>query len=239
VEAAITKVYASEAMQRTAYESLQIAGGNGYMRELPYEQYTRDARILPIFEGTNEILRLYIALASLKDVGASLKELQSAVSSIFNDPIKGFGVLSGYAGRRFSRATGVGAAVKVSAPLAPALRPVIGIYENHARASARVAETVLRKYGKGISERQYAQRRIADLMIDLFVGLCVISRADSIIKSDPGSAQQVTDIARIFTHQARRRMVRNVRGVGHNEDDAIEGLAGAIIDKGRYPWDVL
>jgi hypothetical protein len=76
-------------------------------------------------------------------------------------------------------------------------------------------------------------------MIDLFVGLCVISRADSIIKSDPGSAQQVTDIARIFTHQARRRMVRNVRGVGHNEDDAIEGLAGAIIDKGRYPWDVL
>ena len=239
VEAAITKVYASEAMQRTAYESLQIAGGNGYMRELPYEQYTRDARILPIFEGTNEILRLYIALASLKDVGASLKELQSAVSSIFNDPIKGFGVLSGYAGRRFSRATGVGAAVKVSAPLAPALRPLVGIYENYARATARVAETVLRKYGKGISERQYAQRRIADLMIDLFVGLCVVSRADSIIKSDPGSAQQVTDIARIFTHQARRRMVRNVRGVGHNEDDAIEALAGAIIDKGRYPWDVL
>ena len=159
VEAAITKVYASEAMQRTAYESLQIAGGNGYMRELPYEQYTRDARILPIFEGTNEILRLYIALASLKDVGASLKELQSAVSSIFNDPIKGFGVLSGYAGRRFSRATGVGAAVKVSTPLAPALRPLIGIYENYARATARVAETVLRKYGKGISERQYAQRR--------------------------------------------------------------------------------
>jgi len=239
VEAAITKVYASEAMQRTAYESLQIAGGNGYMRELPYEQYVRDARILPIFEGTNEILRLYIALASLKDVGASLKELQSAVSSIFNDPIKGFGVLSGYAGRRFSRATGVGAAIKVSAPLAPALRPLVDIYENYARATARVAETLLRKYGKRISDQQHAQRRIADLMIDLFVGLCVISRGDSIIKSDPGSAQQVTDIARIFTHQARRRMVRNVRGLSHNEDDAIEGLAGAIIDKGRYPWDVL
>jgi acyl-CoA dehydrogenase family member 9 len=126
-----------------------------------------------------------------------------------------------------------------SAPVAPALRPLVGIYENYARATARVAETVLRKYGKGISERQYVQRRIADLMIDLFVGLCVVSRADSIIKSDPGSAQQVTDIARIFTHQARRRMVRNVRGLSHNEDDAIEGLAAAIIDQGRYPWDVL
>ncbi|MDH4106102.1 MAG: acyl-CoA dehydrogenase family protein [Gammaproteobacteria bacterium] len=239
VEAAITKVFASEAMQRTAYESLQIAGGNGYMRDLPYEQYTRDARILPIFEGTNEILRLYIALSSLKDVGASLKELQSAVSSIFNDPIKGFGVLSGYAERRFSRATGLGASIKVSAPVAPALRPLVDIYENYARATSREAERLLRKYGRGISERQHAQRRIADLMIDLFVGLCVISRADSIVKSDPASAADVTQIAKVFTHQARRRMVRNVRGLAHNEDDAIEALAGSIIEKGRYPWDVL
>ena len=239
VEAAITKVFASEAMQRTAYESLQIAGGNGYMRELPYEQYTRDARILPIFEGTNEILRLYIALSSLKDVGASLKELQSAVSSIFNDPIKGFGVLSGYAERRFARATGLGAAVKVSTPVAPQLRPLVGIYESYARATARVAESVLRKYGKGISEQQHAQRRVADLMIDLFVGLCVVSRADSIIRSDPASAAQVLDIAKIFTHQARRRMVRNVRGVEHNEDQSIEALAGSVIEAGRYRWDVL
>lgn len=239
VEAAITKVFASEAMQRTAYEALQIAGGNGYMRDLPYEQYVRDARILPIFEGTNEILRLYVALSSLKDVGASLKELQSAVSSIFNDPIKGFGVLSGYAERRFSRATGLGSAVKVSTPVAPALRPLVGIYENYARATARVAEALLRRFGKGISEQQHAQRRVADLMIDLFVGLCVVSRADSIIRSDPASASDVTRIAKVFTHQARRRMVRNVRGLAHNEDDAIDALAGSIIDQGRYPWDVL
>jgi acyl-CoA dehydrogenase family member 9 len=239
VEAAITKVYASEAMQRAAYESLQVAGGSGYMRELRYEQFARDARILPIFEGTNEILRLYIALSSLKGVGASLKELQSAVSSIFNEPIKGFGVLSGYAERRFSRATGLGASVKVSSPVAPPLRPLVDIYENYARATARVAEQVLRKYGKGISEQQHAQRRIADLMIDLFVGLCVVSRADSIIRSDPASAAQVTGIARIFTHQARRRMVRNVRGAAHNEDDAIDALAGAILERGSYPWDVI
>lgn len=239
VEAAITKVYASEAMQRTAYESLQIAGGNGYMRDLPYEQFVRDARILPIFEGTNEILRLYIALSALKDVGGSLKELQSAVSSIFNDPIKGFGVLSGYAERRLSRATGLGAAIKVSTPVAPALRPLVDIYENYARATGRVAEELLRKYGRGISEQQYAQRRVADLMIDLFVGLCTVSRADSIIRSDPASAIEATQIATVFAHQARRRMVRNVRGLAHNEDAALDALAGSIIERGRYPWDVL
>ena len=93
VEAAISKVFASEAMQRAAYEGLQIAGGNGFMREFRYEQIVRDARILPIFEGTNEILRLYIALSALKGVGASLAELRTAVNTVFNDPIKGFGVL--------------------------------------------------------------------------------------------------------------------------------------------------
>jgi acyl-CoA dehydrogenase family protein 9 len=83
------------------------------------------------------------------------------------------------------------------------------------------------------------QKRIADLLIDLFVGLCVLSRADTLIKSDPSTAAQVTDIAKIFTHQARRRMVRNIRGADHNEDRAIDALAGAILERGGYPWDVL
>jgi alkylation response protein AidB-like acyl-CoA dehydrogenase len=58
VEAAISKVFASEAIQRSAYEALQIAAGNGFMRDSPYEQVVRDSRILSIFEGTNEVLRL-------------------------------------------------------------------------------------------------------------------------------------------------------------------------------------
>ena len=77
-----------------ADEALQIAAGVGYMRELPYERVVRDARIKRIFEGTNEILRLFIALTAMSDVGSQLKELSSGLKGVFNDPIKGFGVLS-------------------------------------------------------------------------------------------------------------------------------------------------
>ena len=233
-EAAITKVFASDAMQRTAYEALQIAAGMGYMREQPYEQYVRDARILPVFEGTNEILRLFIALSALKDVGAGLTELQAALNSLFNDPIKGFGVLSSYAGRRLDRGRS-----RIDTKLAPELASLVPVYENYVRRTAGVAEEVLRKHGKRIFDRQLVQKRIADLLIDLFVGLCVLSRADSLIKADPSTAPQVIDIAKVFTHQARRRMVRNIRGAAHNEDRAMDALAGAILEKGEYPWDVL
>jgi alkylation response protein AidB-like acyl-CoA dehydrogenase len=238
VEAAISKVYASEAMQRASYEALQIAGGNGYMKEFPYERFVRDARILPIFEGTNEILRLYIALSGLKGVGASLGELQSALGSIFNDPIKGFGVLGGYAERRFAQATGF-FGDRIARTLAPELRPLAEVYEKYARELARVADEALRKHRKKIADQQHLQKRIADLMIDLFVGLCVLSRAQSLVEAEPEKSALAIDVARTFTRQARRRMVRNIRGFAHNEDAAIEAIAAAILEKGQYPWDVI
>jgi hypothetical protein len=46
-------------------------------------------------------------------------------------------------------------------------------------------------------------------------------------------------IAEVFTKQARRRMFRNVRGIERNEDREIEALAGFILDRGAYPWDVI
>src|SRR5437016_14562923 len=65
VEGAATKVFNSGAVWNASDEALQIAGGMGYMREQPYEQAVRDARINRIFEGTNEILRQYIGLTGL------------------------------------------------------------------------------------------------------------------------------------------------------------------------------
>ena len=73
----------------------------------------------------------------------------------------------------------------------------------------------------------------------LFVGLCVVSRASSIIARDPASAAEAIHVASIFTHQARRRMSRNIRGETHNEDDAVDALAQLVLYRGSYRWDVL
>jgi len=238
VEAAISKVFASDAIQRCAHEALQIAAGNGFMREFPYEQITRDCRILSIFEGTNEILRLYIALSGLKDVGSSLSELKSAVGDIFNNPIKGFGVLSGYAEKRFKEATGIGAD-KILRDLHPRLKAGSDIYAKYTLELSKAGDALLRMHGKSIADFQYQQKRIADIAIDLFVGLCVHSRADTIAKEDPTKAEATLVLAEVFAKQAKRRMARNLRAMLNNEDSQIDAIAGATLARGEYVWDVI
>ncbi len=60
-EAAMAKLFASEAANRIANEAVQVFGGNGYSKEYPVERYFRDARITSIYEGTSEAQRLVIS----------------------------------------------------------------------------------------------------------------------------------------------------------------------------------
>lgn len=68
-EAAIVKLFCSEAVSEVADIALQIHGGMGFSRELPIERYYRDARVLRIFEGTSEIQKLIISRKTIKKNG--------------------------------------------------------------------------------------------------------------------------------------------------------------------------
>jgi len=60
-ESAMAKCFASDVAMRVATEALQILGGYGYMKDYPMEKLMRDAKLLQIYEGTNEIQRLVIS----------------------------------------------------------------------------------------------------------------------------------------------------------------------------------
>jgi len=69
VEAGMAKLFASEAAYEIATDSMRIHGGVGYTTELPIERYYRDAPLMIIGEGTNEIQRLVIARGLLRRLG--------------------------------------------------------------------------------------------------------------------------------------------------------------------------
>jgi len=62
-EASMAKLDATEMAERVCSDAIQIHGGYGYLNDFPVEKYWRDARVLPIYEGTNDIQRLVISRA--------------------------------------------------------------------------------------------------------------------------------------------------------------------------------
>merc|ERR1711899_233816 len=103
LEAAISKIFASEAAWFVTDEAIQILGGNGYMRALGLEKVMRDLRIFRIFEGTNDILRLFVALSGIQYAGGHLRELQKAIKN----PIGNFGIVMGEVSKRAGHAVGL------------------------------------------------------------------------------------------------------------------------------------
>lgn len=238
VEAAISKVFASECLWRTLDEALQIAGGNGFMREFPYERALRDSRVNRIFEGTNDILRLFIALTAINDVGHSLKEVANTLGSVLEDPIKGFGVFSDYARRRVTHATGIGMAsfTKVH----PSLKEYANVFEERTRDLSAMVDRLLRKHGKNIVGKQFATRRLADSMVDLFVLACVISRVtQSIQEQGEEKTKKEIEILHVFAGQVNRRVGSHFSKIDNNDDDEIMELAKHALELEAYPWDTL
>ncbi|MBL8915376.1 MAG: acyl-CoA dehydrogenase family protein [Archangium sp.] len=239
VEAAITKVFSSEAMWRTIDEALQIAAGNGFMREFPYERSLRDARINRIFEGTNDILRLFIALTAMNEVGGQLKELASSLKGIFDNPIKGFGVISDYARRRAGLATSYLKQDKQKfTKLNPALQKQQLIFEELTGDLARAVDRILRKHGKNIIGKQFASRRLADMMIDLFMLASTMSRVSTAVteKGAPAVTKEL-EILEVLTGQVKRRVRSNLNKIDDNDDELIKSLADHALDAEGYLYD--
>ena len=238
-EAAISKVFGTEALGRTADEALQLAGGNGYMREFPYERAVRDARIMRIFEGTNEILRLFIALTAMNQVGHQLQEVAQGIRGVLADPIKGFGVLSEYAMKQATIRTGLVGEKRGWTLLHPALHEQAEQFEEETRELAWVADRVLRRHGKNIVEKQFALRRISDILTDLFVLAAVLSRVNAAVEEHgEQQASRELDILRIFARRARGRIRGNLRRVDVNDDELIKALADDAFEREAYAWDV-
>jgi acyl-CoA dehydrogenase family protein 9 len=200
LEAACCKVFASEMLWRAADEMVQLAGGRGYVKPWPYERMLRDSRINRIFEGTNEILRLFISLNGVEEPAERLTELGVAL----RQPLKNLGLLSYYAASRLR--SRLGATPTLDVALHERLREHATHFEKHVAELKDGAERVIRAYRKEVVERQQELERLADMAIELFATACVLARTQRLLEErGEGACAHELALCDLFVVEAGRR----------------------------------
>jgi len=232
IESAICKVYASETCWRVVNETLQIAGAVGYMADFPYERLLRDARINLVFEGTNEILRAFIALGGMQGPGQELADVARAM----REPIKGFGLLSDFAIRK---ARGALVRERLTRHHATLAREA-AIFDEYVQELGRGVESVLRRHLSDIAEMQYTQKRTANMAINLYgLAACISRTTRAIERRGEEGARREIDLTSIFASSAERRLAHLVAAIAKNDDELRKEVATRAYADGGYPFDVL
>jgi acyl-CoA dehydrogenase family protein 9 len=200
LEAACCKVFASEMLWRAADEMVQVAGGRGFVKPYPYERLLRDSRINRIFEGTNEILRLFIALNGIQGPAEQLKEIGSALRR----PLQNLGLISGFAASRLRSA--FGATPTLDVELHERLSSHKDYLEKHVAELCSATQRVIRHYRTEIIERQQELERLSDMAVELFATACTLARTQTLIE-ERGAEQcaRELDLCDLFVVESGRR----------------------------------
>merc|ERR1719369_161453 len=206
LEAAISKIFASEAAWNVTDEAIQILGGNGYMKALGLEKVMRDLRIFRIFEGTNDILRLFVALSGIQYARGHLRELQKAVQA----PIANFGVVFGEVSKRGKDMLGIGAGNMLADSVHPNLVESASLTCTAVDEFGKAVEKLLIKHGKHIIHEQFLLKRLADATIDIYSMSCVLSRCTKSLNEGVESAHQEEMMTKVWCEEAYNRIINNL-----------------------------
>jgi acyl-CoA dehydrogenase family protein 9 len=220
LEAACCKVFASEMIWRSADDLVQVAGGRGYVKPYPYERWLRDSRINRIFEGTNEILRLFIALNGIQGPAERLKEIGSAL----RQPVRNLGLISGFAASRLKSA--LGATPTLDVELDERIVRHKRYLEKHVAELRSGTERVIQHYRAEIVERQQELERLADMAIELFATGCVLARTQRLIE-ERGAALcgHEIDLCDLFVIESGRRFRARRQALLSPQDETRRSIA--------------
>ena len=222
LEAAVSKVFSSEAAWWVTDEAIQILGGMGYMKDTGLEKIMRDLRIFRIFEGTNDILRLFIALTGMQYAGSHLKHLRNAAKN----PLKqeNMSLIVNEIGRR-----SIGDNNKIN--LHPNLHTASKTLCHDITKFGQCVEMLLVKYQKNIIEQQFLLNRVAEVAIDLYVSMSVLSRCSSSLEQELSSAQHEQLMTNLWCREAHTRIVKNL-GTLSDKSALLDFVTMAEISRG-------
>ncbi len=240
LEAAIAKLWNTEIGDRVIDDCLQIKGGRGYEtvdslrsrgdRPDPVERMYRDMRINRIFEGSSEIMRLFIAREALDThlkVAGELIDPKASLGARFRALVRsGLFYAHWYPGQwlgwgRWPRFSEFG-------PLARHMRFV----ERRSRKLARTLFHAMVRFGPRLEQRQSVLFRLVDVGAELFAMSATVSQATALAKEGNAGAIPMADV---FCRHAGRRVDALFAATFNPVDTATYALAQDVV-AGKHAW---
>jgi hypothetical protein len=236
IETAMCKMWATETTWRNADEAMQVRGGRGYEtaeslagrgeEPVAVERFLRDCRINMIFEGSSEIMRLFIAREALDPhlkVGGAIFNTQLPMSQRLKAVFTSGKFYAGWYPKQWLPAN-AGDLDK----LHPNLRP-------HVRYAARISKKLARglfhamaRFGPKLDREQLLLSRFVGIATELFAISATCSFAQ--YKIDSGEpADEVLSVASYFCRSAKMRIDYHFAGTSRNADRAGYDLTQALL----------
>ncbi len=243
LEAAMAKMLGTEAGWRAVDETLQILGGRGYETdeslrargEKPrgVERFLRDARINTIFEGSSEIMRLFIAREALDP---HLRAAGDAINTRYpmGRRIKGAVKAALFYARWYPRQwIPLGGAPK--ARMHPALAKHCRFVTRYSRRLARGLFHSMVRFGPKLEQQQVLLARYVEIGAELFAQAASCSYAQAEIDADPSAAEGILPVVDFFCLESQQRIKDRFRGVRKNCDARGYKLAQRVLG-GMDAW---
>ncbi|MDE2484238.1 MAG: acyl-CoA dehydrogenase family protein [candidate division NC10 bacterium] len=217
VECSVNKIYASEALDYVADETVQIFGGYGYITDFPAERIYRDARINRLFEGTNEINRLLIPTTLFRRALQGRLPLLAATQKLLADLL----------------------AYSPSQEEAPKghLGEQIRLFQLAKKIALMVSGAAVQKYRERLQDEQEILGVLSDLAIELFAMESALLRAlKSAERDGEGAAESKSDTVKVYINDAFARIERLAKeGLASMEEgDALWTQLSALKKLTRY-----
>src|SRR5262244_2316866 len=225
IETAMCKMWSTEATWRIADEAMQVRGGRGYETAqslegrgepgIPVERFLRDCRINMIFEGSSEIMRLFIAREALDPhlkVGGAIFNTQLPTSERAKAVLKSGKFYASWYPKQWTGGS-AGDLEKLHADLRPHVRYAAG-------ASKRLARSLfhaMARFGPKLDREQLLLSRFVGIATELFAISATCSFAQWLLGQGK-PADEILSIATYFCRSARMRIGHHFAGAARNAD---------------------
>jgi alkylation response protein AidB-like acyl-CoA dehydrogenase len=244
LEAALCKLWATERAWGIANDAMQIRGGRGYEtaqslsargeEAVPVERFLRDCRINTIFEGSSEIMRLFIAREALDPhlkIGAPALNSQLAISERIKSTMHAAGFYVKWYPQQWLRPLG--------AASNDGFHPVLARHIRFAgSASHRLARRLfhsMAKYGPKLEREQVLLGRFVDIGAEIFAIAASCARAQAQMQADAKTKMDALALADYFCRSAHLRTNQLFHSVKHNVDRSGYRLAQRVLT-GEFDW---